>query len=271
MRRPASNAQMLESNNGPRGKPEALPGRYLYAVISSAAAKTFGPLGIDAGLVYCVSHGPVAAVVSNVPHQQIRPERRHLAAHQGVLKRLMAERALLPMSFGIIADGPKAIQKILSRHQVALVKQLQRVAGKVEMGLRVTWEVPNIFDYFVNTHPELRAMRDEFFGPTSRPPSQENKIEIGRLFDRLLNEDREVYCEQVEEILSRHCVEIKRHKPRNEREVMNLACLVRQEDQAQFEAGVFEGAARFDHNFAFDYSGPWPPASFVDLSLNRKS
>ena len=58
------------------------------------------------------------------------------------------------------------------------------------MGLRVSLDVPNIFEYFVNTHPELRTARDRFLGPY-RNPSQDDKIELGRMFDRLLNEDRE--------------------------------------------------------------------------------
>ncbi len=71
----------------------------------------------------------------------------------------------------------------------------------------------------------MRAARDRFLGPYKNP-SQEDKIELGRLFDHLLNEDREAFTEKVEEILSGYCREIKRNKCRNESEVMSLACLV---------------------------------------------
>jgi len=36
------------------------------------------------------------------------------------------------------------------RNRRAFEEQLERVTGKVEMGLRVAWDVPNIFEYFVN-------------------------------------------------------------------------------------------------------------------------
>jgi hypothetical protein len=249
-------------------RPEAFKGRYLYAVVGAAAAGSYGPWGIDGGLVYPLVHGALAALVSDLPIRKIRPERAHLAAHQEVLKRLMPTGPMLPMSFGIIADGDRAVRNILARHQVVLVKQLQRLAGKVEMGLRVLWDVPNIFEYFVTNHQELRTLRDEFFAP-HREPTQDNKLEIGRLFERLLHEDREVCTDQVEDILGPCCFEINRNPCRQEKEVMNLTCLVGQEPeiQARFEAGVFEAASRFDHNFAFDYGGPWPPASFVNLNL----
>jgi len=206
------------------------------------------------------------SVVSDVPSGKVRPERSCLAAHQQVLKRLMAEATPLPMSFGILADSPAAVRKMLSRNQQALLDQLRRVAGRVEMGLRVTWDVPNIFEYFVNTHPELRLLRDRLLG-IQHEPTQEQKIEVGRMFDRLLNEDRDAYAEKVEGILAPFCAEIERNKCRNEREVLNLACLVERAAMPQFETGVFEAAKQFDNNFAFDYNGPWAPHNFVEIDL----
>jgi hypothetical protein len=248
-------------------KAEATRGKYLYAIVPASGERTYGFVGIGGAPVYTIPNGRMAAVVSDVPNQKIRPERRHLAAQQAVLKGLLLQTgAMLPMAFGIIADGPKAIQKIMARNQEAFLKQMQRVTGMVEMGLRVSWDVPNIFEYFINTHEDLRAARDRFMGPY-RNPSQEDKIELGRLFDGLLNEDREAYTEKVTEILSAYCQEVKRNKCRNESEVMNLACLVPRSGQDHFEEGVFEAAKLFDNNFTFDYNGPWAPHNFVELDL----
>lgn len=249
------------SNSAPKRK-----GRYLYAVISGSEDRILDFLGLEEMPVYAISDGKVSAVVSDAPNTKIRPDRRHLAAHQEVLKRLMQENTPLPMSFGIIANGTRAIRNILSRNQEALLGELNRVAGKVEMGLRVAWEFPNIFEYFVSTYPELRAARDNLFG-TQRKPSQEDKIELGTMFDRILNEEREKHTGKIEEVLSPYCYEIRRDKCRNERELTNLACLLGRETQAQFEAGIFEAARLFDNNFAFDYNGPWAPHNFVDIDL----
>ena len=67
--------------------------------------------------------------------------------------------------------------------------------------------------------------------------------------------------------LGDHCVEFKGNKPRNECEVMSLACLIRREAQKDFEQGVFETARQFDNHYAFDFNGPWPPHSFVEIDL----
>jgi len=245
---------------------QAKTGKYIYAVVPASLEWVDNLSGIDRGNVYTISEGRVTAVVSDIGDDKIRPERRNLAAHQEVLKRLMERMAVLPMRFGVIADSRKAVQDVLSLNREAFLDQLQRVAAKVEMGLRVMWDVPNIFEYFVNTHPELRAARDRLFA-SNRRPSQDDKIELGRMFDRILNEDRDIYAEKVEQVLSPHCFGIKRNACRNEKEVMNLACLVGRDAQAKFEAAIFEAARLFDDNFTLDYNGPWAPHNFVEMDL----
>lgn len=242
---------------------------YLYAIVLGLEGAILGPIGLESQTVYSITSGRVSAVVSGAP-EKLRPERRHLAAHHEVLKRLMAgSNAVLPVTFGTVAVGRKAVYQILSRNNKDVLDTLRRVTGCVEMGLRVTWDVPNIFEYFVDTHPELRAARDQFVS-ARRAPSQDDKIELGRLFDRLLGEDRETNAARVEEVLVPHCVETKRNTSRNEREVVNLACLVKRERQEEFEAAVFEAAKFFDDRYAFDFNGPWPPHNFVDMALDFK-
>jgi len=242
-------------------------GRYLYALVEGSQERDFGCLGINGGNVYTISNGDVAAIVSDVLNVDIRPERRNFAAHQAVLKRLMENGDLLPMSFGIISSGPKAVREILSKNRRTIIDQLHRVSGKCEMGLKVTWDVPNIFEYMVNTHLELREARDRFIGG-NREPTPDEKIEIGRLFETILNSDRERHVEQVERVLTSRCFEIRQNRCRDEREVMNLACLVGRTSLKEVEAGVLEAAGLFDDNFAFDYNGPWAPHNFAEIDFD---
>ena len=134
------------------------------------------------------------------------------------------------------------------------------------MGLRVTWDVPNIFEYIVAVHPELAAYRDQIFRG-GREPSQDEKIELGRSFDRLLNADRQACIDRVIRVMEPRCDAITVNKPRDERDVMNLACLVDRDRLKDFEAGVVEAARGFNNDYAFDFNGPWPPHNFVDVEL----
>jgi hypothetical protein len=247
-------------------------GEYLYAIAAIGEDRACDVAGIDGGAVYSVRNGRVAAMVSDCPRQKLRPERAHLAAHREVLKRLMLESTVLPMAFGTIADDVKAVRRLLSLNQEVILEQLERVAGKVEMGLRVKWDVPNIFEFFIDIHPELRVLRDRLLG-NQREPRQEDRIELGQLFDRILNDDREAHSEKLEEALAPCCAEIKRAPPRNLNEVANLNCLVARDAQKPLEEAVFQAARLFDNNYAFDLNGPWAPHNFVemDLTLNGRT
>ncbi|MDQ7780346.1 MAG: GvpL/GvpF family gas vesicle protein [Planctomycetota bacterium] len=242
-------------------------GLYLYGVLAGSAERQYGSCGINGQTVYTISSGPVSAVVSEFSEQKISPQRSHLAAHHEVLRKVMEESTVLPMRFGVIAENTKALRKTLARNIEDLEAEVRRLEGKAEMGLRVAWDLPNIFEHMVNSHPELRMARNRIVGGYTQVTQQE-KIELGSLFDRILNEDRERHAERVEAVLSPHCFEIKSNPCRNEKEVINLACLVGRDALAQFENAVIEAAKLFDNNFAFDYNGPWAPHNFVQMELN---
>jgi Gas vesicle synthesis protein GvpL/GvpF len=248
----------------------ATTGRYLYAIIDSEGGEGVQPLGLkglEGNEVYKVVAGPVAAVVSDVPARKIRPERRKLAAHHEVLKGLMHGHTVLPMAFGLIADNLDAVRRILRLNTDTITDRLDRVRGRVEMGVRVAWEVPNIFEFAIGQHPRLRELRDYIFRG-GRQPSQDEMIEIGRQFDRCITGDREDCLERVVAVVSDHCVETVSNKPRDECEVMNLACLVDRDCVTEFEHAVYEAARQFDEHYAFDINGPWPAHNFADVALH---
>jgi hypothetical protein len=93
-----------------------------------------------------------------------------------------------------------------------------------------------------------------------------DQIELGSLFDRLMNKERERYTAAVMQVLEPHCADIKKNPPR-EGEVMHLACLVGRDVMGDFENDIFEAANLFDNNFSFDFNGPWAPHNFVDINL----
>lgn len=240
---------------------------YLYAIADEVVPyPVYGNIGIDGSMVYAVSQGPVMAIVSDITEKRLRPERKNLSAHNNVIKHLMLETTILPVAFGTISESNKSLIKILKDNKDTFVEQLDLVRGKVELGLRVILDVPNIFSYMVTRHNDLTELRDEMLGK-QHGPSQNDKIEMGRLFDHLLKQDRELHTAAVMEVLDLYCVEIKQNPSREEKEIMHLACLVERGSQKEFEDGVFEAAKLFDNNFSFDFNGPWAPHHFVNVAL----
>jgi hypothetical protein len=241
---------------------------YLYAVIPGTQQKDLDLKGIFDSTVKTVTEQDISAVVSEIPETgKLRPERRNLAAHQKVLSRLVENGGVvLPVSFGTVAENEKGIREMLSKYQKTFLEQIKKVSGKVEMELRVIYEVPNVFEYYVSKYPELKEQRDKVYG-SNREPTREEKIDLGQLFERIQNQEREDQTGKIEHTLCPPCVEMKRNKPRNEKEVMRISCLVEKDAVEKFQSKVDEASKLFDDNFTFEYSGPVPPYNFVDVRV----
>jgi hypothetical protein len=243
--------------------------QYLYAITSAANPLHSLVGGLKQAPVYQVTHEGLTAVVSDWSESRLRPERRHLGAHQDVLRALLEQTTPLPIRFGVISAGEKSTRRMLRSFADELSGQLEKVQGCVEMGLRVQWSVPNIFDYFIAEHPELGELRDEIRAMEAAGHVQhQSRIELGRTFERILEQERERIDRQVCSVLDRAAKEIHRGNARAENDILNLACLVERGQEQDFVTRVIEAASGFDANVSFDYNGPWAPHNFVSLDLN---
>lgn len=244
-------------------------GTYLYAVLPKASVP--GDLaqisGVEDGRVYSVTTGELAAVVSDVPtREEMRPERRLLAAHQGVLRHVTdSSRVVLPVSFGTVAEGADSVRELLERYQKDLSEQMLRVEGKREMGVRVTYEAarPSVFDFLVANNAELREARDAIAG---REATRDEKINLGQKVEAALDSLREEYSRRAEGAIG-DLAESKRNPPHSEREFVNLAFLVPISRQADFDVAVQSAAKLFPDSFSVREMGPYPPYDFVDLHV----
>jgi hypothetical protein len=244
---------------------KTVSGCFLYAIVAGdIEGEEFELAGVDATTVYAISDGQVAEVVSSFPMQKVRPERRRLAAHNDVLKQLMRTHTVLPMVFGLIADNSSAMRRILERNRRFFLAQLDRFRDTVEMDVRVTWDVPNILEHLIGIHPDLKAFRDHVFRGVQEP-SNDQKIELGRQFDRALTKDRHDQTQAITKSLAPYYTEIATNKPRHEREIANLAFLVDRGRIKEFETAVVNIAKQYDNHHAFDLNGPWPPHNLIAI------
>lgn len=241
--------------------------RYLYAISRPGQLPGRMPAGVGGGPVYLLAEGDIAAVVSDTVLTRIRPERRHLSAHHGVIQSLMQADTVLPVAFGMIANSQTALRRMLQRHRSALGVELDRLAGQAELDVRLAWDVPNIFEHMVKARPELKAMRDQL-AALGDEATRDDKIELGSMFERVLNEERERHTASVESVLNSCCSEIRRSQPRLEAEVARLACLVPRAALQAFERQMTVVSRQLDDSFVLSYNGPWPPHHFVNLNIS---
>jgi len=241
---------------------------YLYAVIPGDEERELGLKGLYDSTVQIISENGISAVVSQIPAtEKLRPERRHLAAHQAIANYLVENHPIvLPVAFGTISENAGGIREMLKKYHKTFHEQIERVSGRVEMDLKVIYEVPNVFEYLVNKYPDLKQERDEIY-QSGQEPDKDQKIELGQRFEQVQSQDRELLTDEVEKKIRPPCVELKRNKPRNEKEVMRISCLVEKDKVEEFQEALNEVSSNFDDNFVFEFSGPLPPYNFTEIRV----
>ena len=241
-------------------------GLYLYGLTVAGLHVPVYPPGVGGARVGEIAEGRLAAVVSRVAVGNIRPQRSNLAAHHQVLRDLAARQPVLPVAFGTIVGSEEQLREVLCQNHDRLAARLDWLLGKVEMALKVFWETANIFEFFVATHEELEALRNRLFRP-GRIPTLEEKLQLGKLFESLVEQSRERHTRRVVDALSPYCVEVRCLDCHEERMIVKLACLVEKGRQGQWEEGVATVARDFDNHYCFQYSGPWAPYNFAEIDL----
>lgn len=242
---------------------------YVYGIARADAEPQSPPIGLLDQPTYWLRSGPLAAIVSACPLKTMRAERKHVIASQRVLGALTPHSDLLPMAFGTVAESDTALCEFLDQFQDALLAQLKKISGTIEMGLRLSLDVADPIAYLVARSPELQAARARTFA-RQRPASHDEKLRLGQLCDAHLRRFRESLAAQILAAVNPCCVETAVLAAHSEKEIANLAMLVARDGQERFETAVHAAAARFDDDLVFSIAGPSPPHNFVQFeSIGR--
>jgi hypothetical protein len=243
-------------------------GRYVYAFVRAADAADIAETelrGLFDVQIESDAFGELAAITSAIETSVIRPRRKLLAAHQHVVAEISKRWDMLPVSFGLVASDENELSDIVAANSDRLLGVLDRVGGKVEMSLVLNWAAEDVFGYLVGKNPELQQARDRI---AAGQATRDDMIEVGRMFEAILNSSREAEHERVAAGLAPVCNELERQDPKGEKEIVRVNCLIDRNTEQAFEAAVHQLAANYNEEYAFSFNGPWPPYSFVDLKLS---
>lgn len=245
-------------------------GFYVYSFLQSKdrdAILNENLIGIEDAKITVIESGDLAVVASSIVPKKIRPQRKFLAAHQEIVTHLAKSWSMLPVSFGLIADDLDQVHHILDKNRYILIEQLNRVGGNVEMTVTLKWTAGNIPQYFVDRYPELKAARDLIVEGRA---SREDQIELGRVYESLMNTERATHTKVFIDKLSPISKELEVQPNRDDADVMRLACLIAREREEEFNAAVYQVAEVFTDEYAITFNGPWPPYTFVKLALSME-
>lgn len=249
------------------GKPQQ-EGRYVYGVIQAREPTQFGKSGIGGGgeAVYTIHHNDIAAVVSKTPVFIFDPTRDNALAHEHVIESVMQKTTIIPMSFGTVFRTDDDIREVLKSIYSSLKDVLKQMAGKLEFGLKVTWDRDHIIEELKKDHDEINRFQQEL----TRKHLQSTyfaRMQLGRMIDKALSERAADYVRQIYDGLRAVCVASRDNKPIGDKMILNAAFLIQKQRETEFDAAVNAVAHKFGNQLNFKYTGPWPPYNFVNIRL----
>ncbi|HLZ68960.1 MAG TPA: GvpL/GvpF family gas vesicle protein [Dehalococcoidia bacterium] len=250
--------------------PERAPagGKYVYCIIECAEPRAFGRMGIGGrnDEVYTIEHGGLAAVVSDTPVVVYDPTRENALTHEHVIDTVLQEFTVIPMSFGAIFRTHDDVVEFLKDTADALRDVLQKMTGKIELGLKVNWDPETVLKQVEDETEEIRRLKEEIL--TNRLTSTYfARMQLGRMVERAMSEAADTYVREIYDQL-RGCAIASRHnKPIGDKMILNAAFLVERERAAAFDEQVQEIARKYQGQLRFQSTGPWPPYNFVNIHL----
>lgn len=242
-------------------------GYYLYGFIDcnqplEITTKAVG--GNDS--VHNLPYHGIGVLYSAVNGKTIQPTRDNLMAHQKLLESLMEQYTVLPMRFGIVAQSKGVLYDGLNTSSSIIRSKLQYFQGKRELNIKAFWVKAHIYEYIIDNYPNIRSFRDsiqKLKGQTGHYKS----IELGQMVERALIAESEKEAEAITTEISSVTLQQRKGKIFGELMFLNLSVLVNGQMESQLDQLVNETAEKRIGKVQFKYTGPTPPASFVDIHL----
>ena len=242
-----------------------MSGLWLYGIGRTAPGGAPLGAGIGGAEISCLPVSGFIALVSAAPAERPAATRRHMLAHTAVLERATGAIDMLPVRFGTVAPSEGELARCLHVNAGALDQALAGIAGRIELGLRISWKEGVVYEEILAADPALRALRDRL----ARRPGVETtpqRVELGRRVEAALLARRAAEAASLAAKLDALADRVAELGVAEDAMVLNRAFLVPRAAEPRFDAAVAAMEAEHGRRLAFRYVGPVPAFNFVRLN-----
>lgn len=136
----------------------AVEGLYLFAIARSRGRRSTAPTRPEAGGLMKVRYRELEALVRPVPYALPELDQARLADHQHTVDQLMRRTTVLPVPFGMVFQGRRALLRFLEDQYIVLDEGLSFLDGHVEIRLHIVGdpEVERLVEVATDLYTDLR-------------------------------------------------------------------------------------------------------------------
>jgi hypothetical protein len=240
--------------------------KYLYGIIKEPTPRRFDVAGVGGEMPYTVTSGSLAVVVSDSA-AELDPTRRNTRAHAKVQEHVMGEYTLLPMGFGVVAHGEDEVLRLLERNREALLREIRRLDGLIEVAVRVYWNSEIDMNVLDGKHRDLSKMRTKIEKASSTAEARNLVVEAGMLVERLLEDWKEKSVGKIYAALEKVATEGAMGQTSGMKNLMNASFLLNCFSEEKFKSELYRLDGEFEGKLDFKYVAPLPPYTFLGIEL----
>lgn len=234
---------------------------YVYAI-----TKAEHPLGLDdikgvgeePAELHAVGGGDLSAVVSEAP-VDLSVSRRDVEAHHDVQERLWADGAILPMSFGFVAQDEAAVEALLQERAEAFSQRLDELTGRAEFNVKGVHDEDALLRAVLAESSRARELNDAI---REGGGTYEDRLALGELVAQEVQAREEALGQEVLATLRPYALD-ERLSPASQQYFVNVSFLVDGERSDEFAEAGGELAEALGEGVDLRLRGPLPPYSFV--------
>lgn len=256
---------------------ENLPkGRYIYG-IGYGKAPQLTVTGVEENRVYTIQFKEVNAIVhacEPAPYETADQTQAMtwIAKHQDVLDSYADHfQSIIPMGFDVIFDGsdvPNPDQLVndwLEEKYSNILQIVEKLKGKFEYGIKAYAEVGSFTEKAKMKNGEIQSLSSKVAG-MSKGAAYLYQAQLANLLRKAVEELQAELALAIAERIKPYLEEFREEKKASNAEeeqilVVNLSILTQPEAIEQIGT-VLEYFER-EENLVIDFTGPWPPYSFV--------
>jgi Gas vesicle synthesis protein GvpL/GvpF len=247
--------------------PQADPRVYVYGVLTGADAPNVSADGVAQAHVRTVEHAGLAALVSTLESEELAAA-REVRAHWRVLEDASKSATVLPVRFGTVLEGDRAVrEQLLEPNAEQLTEMLDELAGRVQLNVRGDYDEDRLLREVVRASPQVAALRDRV-RRVSDSAGYYDRIRLGELVAAEIAARREQDAALAMARLEPFAVSARAEEISTQNGAFKLAFLVESGEMDTFGEAV--GLLREDlaERVTLTYVGPLPPYTFAETDLS---
>jgi len=250
--------------------------KIIYAILSGKinhgklTTLLSGIKGIEGADLVAVSFDQISAVVSNIEKADLVANQINAFAFAHVIEILEEDYPLLPMRFGSIMKSAGSIQEMLEKNYPEFRNNLQKVENKSEFGLKIVCDTEKL-------KTELKSKSDAVNEPSQKSVAESRdsvfreyvnqKLKAHRLEEMLMGYIDSIIAEFTGFLIELDAVK-KIKKMTTATTIIDAVFLLEKDKKAELILAI-EAMQSKHTGLNFILTGPWPPYSFVDITLKQ--